>query len=149
MLRSLSRLFTLLALAISTLSFAGHAAAQARPFVEAGVAQFAANLSDFTGSGQAAHLGAYTEVGNVTLAPTSTPGLFTVDGWTHYTAANGDVLFAEVSGTLDMVTGAIVGTATYVGGTGRFANASGGSILAGQMIGGGALTITAIGSIDY
>jgi hypothetical protein len=149
MFRSFSRLVTLVVLATSTLSFAGHASAQARPHLASGFGQFAANQSDFTGGGHATHLGTYTEIGNVTFAPTPTPGVFLVDGWSHYTAADGDQLYAAISGTVDFGTGAITATATYVGGTGRFANASGSSALLGQLLAGGALTITAVGSISY
>jgi hypothetical protein len=148
MLRSLSRCFTLFVLAITTLSFAS-ASAQARPHLASGFGQFAANQSDFTGGGQATHLGRYTEIGNVTFAPTATPGVFSVSGWSHYTAANGDQLYAVISGTVDFGTGAITATATYVGATGRFANATGSSALLGQLLAGGALTITAVGSISY
>jgi hypothetical protein len=143
------RLLALLLLTITSLGLSSHASAQVRPFHATGIAQFAPNQSDFTGSGHATHLGKYTEVGNVTFAPTSTPGVVSATGWTHYTAANGDQLHAVIAGTVNMVTGAIAATATYVGGTGRFTNASGASTLVGQMLGGGALTIAANGSISY
>ena len=149
MLHSLDRLLAVLVLAITTLCFSGRTPAQAVPHFESGSAQFAANQSDFTGRGHATHLGKYTEVGNVTFTATATPGVFTVTGWTRYTAANGDVLEATVTGTVDFGTGAITGTATYTGGTGRFANASGSAALSGQMLGGGALTITATGTISF
>jgi len=149
MFRSLTRLLSFLLLTTATLSFAGNAAAQSKPYQATGIAQFAANQSDFTGGGQATHLGKYTEVGHVVFTPTSTPGVFEVDGWSHYTAANGAELFAVLHGSVDMVTGAIIATATYVGGTGLFTHASGSSALAGQMLGGGALTIAAVGSISY
>jgi hypothetical protein len=149
MFSSLARLFTAVALTIATVLFADPASAQARPYFAQGTAQFAANQSDFAGSGNATHLGRYTEVGNVTFTPTGTPGVLAVNGWAHYTAANGDVLYAVITGTVDMTTGAINGTATYSGGTGHFVNASGGSTLTGQMLGGGALTITAVGTISY
>jgi hypothetical protein len=149
MLPALTRLFTFLSLAVATLTFAGHASAQAKAYHAHGQAQFAPNQSDFTGSGTATHLGSYTEVGHVTFTGTSTPGVLSVNGWAHYTAANGDVLCASISGTVNQGTGAIQATATYTGGTGRFANASGSSTLTGQMLGGGALTITALGTISF
>ena len=145
----LTRLFTFLALAVPTLLFVGHASAQTKAYHAHGTAQFAPNQSDFTGSGQATHLGNYTEVGHVTFTGTGTPGVLAVNGWAHYTAANGHVLCAAISGTVNQQTGAIQGTATYIGGTGNFANASGSSALTGQMLGGGALTISALGSISY
>ena len=148
MLRHLSRLFPLFAL-LTALALAGRGMAQDRPLHAAGVAQFAANQSDFTGSGHATHLGHYSEVGTVAFAPTSAPGVFAVTGFSHYIAANGDRLDAALAGTIDMATGAIVATATYVGGTGRFAAATGASTLTGQLLGGGALTIVADGTIHY
>jgi len=99
MLPPLARLFTFLSLAVAMLMFAGHAPAQARAYHAHGSAQFAPNQSDFTGSGNATHLGNYTEVGHVTFTPTSTPGVLAVNGWAHYTAANGQVLCASISGT--------------------------------------------------
>lgn len=149
MQRPLTRLFTLLVFAFATLCMASATSAQSKPHLATGFGQFAANQADFTGFGQATHLGKYTEVGNVQLAPSGTEGVLAVNGWAHYTASNGDELFAIITGTLDLTTGVILATATYVGGTGRFEDASGSSDLAGQMLGGGALSISAVGSIDY
>ncbi len=143
------RLFAWFMLSVAVLGIVRPMSAQERAHHASGVAQFAANQSDFTGSGHATHLGLYTEVGNVSFAPTGTPGVFAVSGWSHYISASGDELHADITGAVDMTTGAIFGTATYVGGTGRFATASGSSQLVGQMLGGGALTITAHGSILY
>ena len=149
MQRSLSRLFTLLVFTFATLCFATPTSAQSKPHLASGFGQFAANGSDFTGGGQATHLGNYTEVGSVQFAPSGTEGVLAISGWAHYTASNGDELFALISGTVDLATGVILATATYVGGTGRFEDASGSSDLVGQMLGAGALSITALGSIDY
>lgn len=146
--RSIARLFTCLALAIATLSFASPASAQAMPHFATGFGQFAANQADFTGGGQATHLGRYTEIGFVTLTGTPTPGLLAVNGWADYTASDLSVLHAEISGTLDLRSGAILATATYNGGSGRFVSATGSSTLTGQMLGGGALTISAVGIIN-
>lgn len=143
-----SRFFTLFALLLATLAFGSAAQAQARPHLATGSAQFASNLSDFTGQGHATHLGVYTETGKVTLTDIG-GGIFAVNGWAHYTAANGDELHAEIVGTLNMGNGVITATATYVGGTGRFTNATGSSALSGQMLGGGALKIAAVGAISY
>lgn len=149
MLRSLSRLFPLLALLLTALGSSGRAVAQDRPHHATGVAQFAANQSDFTGSGYATHLGNYSEVGSVSFAPTGTPGVFAVTGFNYYIAANGDRLDAALAGTVDMTTGAIDATATYIGGTGRFVAATGASVLTGQLLPGGAVTITANGIIRF
>lgn len=152
MFHSLARLVSVLIFTFATLGLCNHAAAQhARThlYQANGTAQFAPNQSDFTGQGDSTCLGSYTEVGNVVFAPTSTPGVFAVTGWTNYTAANNDVLHALVCGTVDMTTGAILAVATYAGGTGSFANATGGSLLWGQMLGGGALTISAFGLLRF
>ena len=142
-----STLLSALTLALVVPTLAAEVRAQALPHFASGVAQFAANQSDFTGSGHATRLGRYSEVGNVAFTPTATPFVFAVAGWTHYVAADGDELHATVAGTVDMSTGAIVATATYGGGTGRFANASGGAALTGSMLGGGALVIRAAGTL--
>ena len=69
MQRPLTRLFTLLVFAFATLCMASATSAQSKPHLATGFGQFAANQADFTGFGQATHLGKYTEVGNVQLAP--------------------------------------------------------------------------------
>jgi hypothetical protein len=147
MLRRCNRLLSALVLALAVPSLTAAATAQVLPYSANGVAQFAANQSDFTGSGHATHLGRYTETGQVVFTPTANPLVFAVSGSAHYVAANRDELHAAITGTVDMSTGAIVATATYVGGTGRFANASGASLLTGTMLGGGALTIRAAGTL--
>ena len=102
-----ARLFTAVVFTIAALLSAGRAPAQARPYFAQGTAQLAANQSDFTGSGTATHLGKYIEVGNVTFTATGTPGVLAVNGWAHYTAANGDVLCAVISGTVDLASGGV------------------------------------------
>jgi hypothetical protein len=83
-----------------------------------------------TGSGEATQLGRYTvsyEV-EVDLQTLSGTGLSA-----HFVAANGDSLLAEGSGqatpTDDPTAFSIVETYTIIGGTGRFANASGSFIV--------------------
>jgi hypothetical protein len=66
-----------------------------------------------------------------------------------YTAANGDQLYAVFAGQLNGVTGIITATVTYVGGTGRFTDASGTAALSGQLLPGGAIEVTVKGTIDY
>lgn len=72
-----------------------------------------------------------------------------VVGWAHYTASNGDQLYASIHGTHDSVTGQVLATVTYIGATGRFTNAKGWSNLNGQMLGVGAISVTVRGTIDY
>lgn len=118
------------------------------PYSARGSAQFVSQ-TDFVGTGRAAHLGLYTEVGHVEFTPTANPAVLAVNGWAIYTAANGNELHAILGGELDTSTGAITATVTYVGGSGRFVHASGSSSLTGQMLGGGAVRIAVAGNIDY
>jgi hypothetical protein len=148
MARYISHLVFLLSLVFTALSTSTEVQAQSRPFVAQGAAQFT-TANDFVGFGRATHLGVYTEVGNVSFTPSQTPGVLDVDGWAHYTASNGDQLHASIQGTLDTTTGQVVATVTYVGGTGRFANATGLSHLDGQMLGGGAISVAVRGTIVY
>lgn len=146
-MQKLARLFTLLVFALPGLAFAGRGAAQV-PHLARGSAQFV-SPTDFVGTGYATHLGRYTEAGSVAFAPTPNPDVLAVVGGAVYTAANGDELHATLSGELNTLTGAITVTVTYVGGTGRFAGASGSASLAGQMLGGGAVSIAVAGRIRF
>jgi hypothetical protein len=146
--RFFSRLVTILIVALAVPALPAHAAAQAVPHFAKGGAQFT-GPNDFIGFGNATHLGSYTEVGHVTFAPTSNPDVLAVKGVLVYTAANTDELHAAVSGELNLRTGAITATVTYVGGTGRFVSASGSANLIGQMLGGGAVAVTVSGIIEY
>ena len=142
-----SRFFTVLFVA-TTLAFSGHASAQSVPHFSSGSAQFIGD-NDFVGTGQATHLGSYTEVGRVSFAATGNPAVLAVTGCATYTAANGDTLRAAISGELNQLTGAITATLTYVPGTGRFADVSGSSSLVGQMLGGGAVRVAVTGNIQF
>ncbi|MEO6594539.1 MAG: hypothetical protein ABIP94_07285 [Planctomycetota bacterium] len=144
----LTRFVAVLCVAVTVLAFSGNTSAQTMPYSARGTAQFV-SPTDFVGSGRATHLGNYSEVGSVAFAPTSNPAVLAVSGSIIYTAANGDQLHANLNGTLNTSTGAIAAAVTYVGGTGRFVNASGSSNLAGQMLGGGAVTVAVAGSINY
>lgn len=142
------RFVTVLALAIAGFALSDRASAHTVPHQARGSAQFV-SPNDFVGSGIATHLGRYTEVGNVAFAPTSDPDVLAVDGSAVYTAADGSELHALLVGELNVSTGRISITVTYVGGTGRFVAATGSSSLAGQMLGGGAATVTVAGNLDY
>jgi hypothetical protein len=72
-----------------------------------------------------------------------------ITAWAIHTAANGDQLFETVSGTLNLLSGAGTATMTYVGGTGRFADASGSAEFSLQLLGGGAFAYAGKGVIDY
>jgi len=142
------RPFALVLLAVGVLVLAAPAQAAERPYVSRGTAQFV-SANDFVGSGTATHLGAYTEVGSVQFSPTADPTVLQVDAQSIYTAANGDELHAVFSGHLNGVTGVITATVTYVGGTGRFANASGTASFSGQLLPGGSVEAAVNGTITY
>jgi hypothetical protein len=76
-------------------------------------------ISPFSPRGQATHLGRFTREASAVLQPDGV-----VVGTLVWTAANGDQLFANLEAGFVSPTTA-VGTYTFVGGTGRFENASG------------------------
>jgi hypothetical protein len=124
------------------------ASAEDRPHFLRGTAQFV-SPTDFVGSGHATHLGKYTEAGSAQFSPTDDPFVLAIDAWVVLTAADGDQLYETITGELDVLTGEITGTVTYVGGTGRFADADGSAALAGQMLPGGKVSVAVEGTIDY
>ena len=133
---------------VSLMSFADRAAAAVRPHRSGGDAHFVSETA-FVGSGHATHLGRYNEVGSVLFSPTDDPEVLHVDGAIVYTAASGQELHAVVSGELNGATGVITATITYVGGTGRFTNASGSATLAGQAFPDGTISVAVHGTIDF
>lgn len=85
-----------------------------------------------------AHLGRATGVSMQTVVPISVTGPVVttlIENTTTYQAANGDVLDQSFTGTalINLETGDVryIGTETFDGGTGRFAQASGTSDLSG------------------
>src|SRR5687768_17260688 len=142
------RLFALFLAAVGALAIARPAAAGERPHVSGGTAQFT-SMTEFVGAGTATHLGRYAEAGTIQLTPTADPAVFNAVAMVTYTAANGDELKAVFTGTLNFATGVITATGTYVGGTGRFANATGTAILSGQVFPDFSLEVAVAGTIDY
>ena len=142
------RPFALVLAAIGVLALSAPAQAKERPHVSRGTAQFV-NANDFVGAGRATHLGRYDEVGSAQFSPTADPTVFQIDAWSIYTAANGEQLYAVFSGHLNGLTGTITATVTYVGGTGRFTDASGTATLSAQVLGGGSIEVAIKGTIDY
>jgi hypothetical protein len=134
--------------AVAVLAPADPAQAVQRPYVSRGTAHFV-NANDFVGAGTATYLGLYDEAGSVQFSPTADPTVLHLDASSTYTAANGDRLYAVFTGQLNGVTGAITATVTYVGGTGRFTNATGTATLAAQLLPGGSLEVAVKGTIDY
>lgn len=142
------RLFSIACVVAIVLFAVNRAHAAVRPHLSSGTAQFTSPTT-FIGAGHATYLGAYTEAGTVAFAPTSNPEVLQVTGSADYTAANGDVLHANISGELNIVTGVITATLTYDGDSGRFANATGTANLVGQLGPGGSITVSVSGTVDF
>ena len=135
-----------------------------RPFAlnGAGVATFITDgagnpiAADVTSSATATHLGLCTTVGRVNFSPDpDNPGRLLSSGSGTITAANGDVIQIEFNGALEPPPPGST-TATdrpefrFVGGTGRFAGATGkaDAVVVVNLLT-GALEITMVGNIDY
>src|SRR5215213_853926 len=107
---------------------------------------------ELTGSGNATHLGMFTNTGKVSFTPdASNSNILHPTGGGVFTAANGDKLnFVIVNGALDLTTGIGTGDFAFTGGTGRFANATGHtSGVIQQNVITGAYVLTLVGNIDY
>ena len=116
--------------AVALTSIAVSAVAAETPFkgrvnaVETGTVVFPTRFLDREGTGNATHLGRYTE--HVTMV-INIPTLSST-GAATFTAANGDTLLATVAGQATRTsptTLSIVEVYTITGGTGRFADATG------------------------
>ena len=133
-------------------------AAVNRPFAlnGTGVGQITTNEAGLpvsaavTGSGTATHLGLWTTTGTVNYGDPGPDGLLPSSGQASIITANGDKLEVVVQGKLNLATGTDSGTFTFVGGTGRFAAASGSAdfvVTLDPVTGGFVLTI--VGRINY
>ena len=101
-----------------------------------------------TGSGTATHLGRWTVAGNVQYTPDN--GVIRSSGTATITAANGDKLYVQINGILDLVAGMDQGVFHFVGGTGRFEGVSGSSkfvVTLNPLTGG--FELTCVGTINY
>lgn len=114
--------------------------------------------ADVTSTSNATHLGLCTTVGKVAYTRANDPehpGRLLSSGTGTITAANGDKLLIEFSGVLDppepgSATGIDRPTFRFVGGTGRFAGASGSAeAVVIVNLATGAFEITMVGRIDY
>ena len=102
-----------------------------------------------TGSGTATHLGQWTVAGTVHYIPDS-QGVLRSSGDATITAANGDKLQVQIDGILDPVAAIDQGVFRFMGGTGRFAGATGSAnfvVVINPVTGGFELTV--VGKIDY
>jgi|SRR5947209_10406972 len=127
-------------------------AAVERPFKLQGTTGIFGNPFDpagaqMLGTGEATHLGHWVNDGLIFFDGSSGPP-FSATAIVHFTAANGDQLDVMLTGKIDL---SGVATATYyiVGGTGRFAGASGKGDFTAQPNIDGTLHYTAIGVINY
>jgi len=108
-------------------------------------------LTEITGSGVATHLGTFSATQRHCLNPAT----FTFsNGQLRYTAANGDELWGEYEGGLaptpDPIIVTITGEFEWTGGTGRFANATGGGSATGPLdVTTGIFTLASNGTIAY
>ena len=102
-----------------------------------------------TGSGTATHLGQWTVAGTVHYTPDSN-GVLRSSGEATLTAANGDKLQFQIDGILDPVAAVDQGVFRFVGGTGRFAGASGSVnfVVSINPVTGG-FDLNAVGTINY
>ena len=164
----MKRILNLTALTLTAFLLLGSLTAMAveRPFAlnGKGVATFITDGSgnpigaNVTSSSTATHLGLCTTVGVVNYTPANDPehpGRLLSSGTGTITAANGDTLLVEFTGVLDPPA---PGSATaidkpvfrFVGGTGRFAGASGTApaVVVVNLLT-GAFEITMLGDIDY
>ena len=108
--------------------------------------------ANVTSSGTATHLGLWTSVGTLYLAPdpnNSTQLLAAGTG--TITAADGDKIeFVLENSVLDVTTSISRGIFRFVGGTGRFAAATGTTdFVVVQNLVTGAFQLTAVGNIDF
>src|SRR5205823_11141826 len=121
--------------------------AKERPHAFRGAGHFTSQ-TDFVSKGIATHLGQFTEVGSITdIQPSGEPGVFLITAWAIHTAADGAELHETISGQLNFLTGAGSATVTYVGGTGRFVDASGTAALELQLAPNGSFSYTGIGTL--
>jgi hypothetical protein len=106
----------------------GEGAANLAPVLDAEGNPTGALAGSFHAQGTATLLGQWSNVGAAVFTPRP-DGTFRADGLVVYTASNGDKLIGTFTDGTLTITGPTtgVGTATFVwiGGTGRFANASG------------------------
>jgi len=138
--------------AVLILAIAVPCAAVERPFKLQGTTAvignpFAPEGAAMEGTGTATYLGKWTEEGQIFFDGSSGPP-FAATAIAHFTAANGDQLDVLLIGTIDA---SLVATATFhiVGGTGRFAGASGHGDFSALPNLDGTLSYLATGTIDY
>lgn len=116
------------------------------PFKGNGIGQITGGVPgvSLTGvaTGNATHLGRYTRTETILLGA---GGTFTGD--VTFTAANGDLLTADIAGAFTSLTTAS-GTYTFTGGTGRFEGATGTAFFSVELLDAGQFTVAFNGTLD-
>jgi len=107
--------------------------------------------ANVTESGTATHLGTWTAVGTLQFAPDpNDPTKIVGSGAATLTASDGDKLQVFATGTVDATTGIAQGVLRFLGGTGRFAAASGSAnFVVTQNFATGAFEATYVGTVDF
>jgi hypothetical protein len=113
-----------------------------------------AGLAHFSGGGPTTHMGKTTQQGTLSLGLPVAPDVFPGSGTVTITGANGDSVSFDYVGFLNAGTGEGTGSFTFTGGTGRFADVTGGgtfvaAIDLANVAGGQAMTVVLDGTIDY
>jgi hypothetical protein len=145
----MTRLVRFGSLALVALLLAATAApAEARPLRGRGTGQFV-SPNEFVNVGEGTHLGRFHEVGTAEFGATADPTVLSIEGSSVLTGANGDQLYTSFSGEFDLLTGAVSVTITYVGGSGRFADASGTAELSAQLVDDGSFHVVVEGTLDF
>lgn len=156
MKRLLSTKFLVFTLLLASISVA----AVERPFAASGsgIATFIIDGNgnpvgaEVVGSGQATHLGRFTNIGQVFFTPDpDRPNIVHPSGQATLTAADGDKVNIVVEdGEMDITTGIATGHFRFTGGTGKFANATGiTSLVVVQNFVTGGYELTMVGDINY
>ena len=148
----MNRYVSALVLALAVLTF-GSLPAQAgeRPF-RLNVTGTVTNGGVINATGHASHLGLVSETGELSFVPDpDNPTQLLVSGIVTLTAADGDQLDILIEdAVLDVTTGQAAGIFRIIGGTGRFADATGsGDLVVDQNLVTGTFEGTGVGRIDY
>ena len=130
-------------------AFSGHGSGVLAPIVDGNGRVIA---GDVTGSGNATHLGSFTNSGRVIFTPDpDNPNIVHPSGEGSFTASNGDkLIFIIEDASMDITTGLATGNFRFTGGTGRFANVSGvtAAVVQQNFVTGG-YELTMVGKIDF
>jgi hypothetical protein len=148
---SLLRPAAVLLAVVGSVVFSARASAEERDYRTHSTALLNLVSGDFVAAGNGTHLGNYTESGHVSIVGGGFP-VFLVAGSATLTDKSGDELWVDITGVLDFSTLTITGTITFVGGEGRFEDATGSaSVVAPFEIDGTTATIAVVveGTIDY